>query len=231
MAKKPKIEQRSFSCELRAAADSEFVLEGLAAPYSRPTKIGNAFVEKIAPGAFSRALKQGADVFCLANHDYDKVLGRTSSGTLTLSDSKEGLRFRVQLDRDSPSHCDIFTSVKRGDVASMSFGFIVPPDGDVWNGNSRTLVDVDLREVSIVPLPAYGGTAVDARSRNEDDDPDDEDDPEEEDRCSCECEACKDGYCAACTDENCDDESCAECGARCSAELEDLRAKLAALKI
>ncbi len=57
------MEKRSFSgVQLRAAAG--FILEGVAASYNTPSN-PLPFIEKIAPGAFTRSLREGKDVKCL----------------------------------------------------------------------------------------------------------------------------------------------------------------------
>ena len=60
------------------------------------------------------------------------------------------------------------TLVRRGDIKGMSFGFKVRPNGQRFvkeNGLVvRELHDVDLREVSVVSLPAYADTTVATRS-------------------------------------------------------------------
>jgi HK97 family phage prohead protease len=229
-----KLETRNIAaCELRADAGNEFAVSGLAARYNRVTRIGS-FTEKIAPGAFTRSLRAKADVKATLNHDLNHVIGRTKSGTLTLADSPEGLRFRVQLDRKNQAHRDLYSSVKRGDLDSCSFAFCVPPNGDEWQGSARTLRDVDLMDVSIVADPAYPGTSVNARKKNDDDEPDvdDSDDPEDRAECACECAECADGNCAECSAEDCDDEDCKDCPMQPDDdELNDVRARLAAIKI
>ena len=168
-----KIEKRIFSgVQVRAAAGAAFTLEGIAASYSMPSKPipggpnGN-FTEYVAPSAFKRALRSKADVKCLFNHSANFVLGRTKSGTLTLTDTDAGLAFRCQLDQRSRTHQDIYASVQRGDISECSFAFSVPEGGDTWTSDykKRTLTDVDLFDVSVVTDPAYGGgaTSVDAR--------------------------------------------------------------------
>lgn len=170
-----KTEIRSYTAELRAA-DADFCLEGYAASYNQLSQDLGGFREQIAPGAFSRSIKEGADVKCLLNHDSNFILGRTKSGTLTLSDSRKGLQFRCQLLRSSQMHRDIFASVKSGNLSECSFAFSVPQGGDSWdeavdeNGKRftrRILRDVSLCDVSVVSDPAYnaaGSTSVDARN-------------------------------------------------------------------
>ena len=51
-----KIEVRSVASELRAADDRSFQIRGTAAAYNRLSKDLGGFRERIAPGAFKRAL-------------------------------------------------------------------------------------------------------------------------------------------------------------------------------
>src|SRR5205809_6696735 len=113
------IERRGARSSMQAA-DGEFCLEGIAAAYNSeslpiPDKAFGKFTEKISPGAFNRNLKDpDSDVTCLLNHDPNVVLGRQANGTLQLKDSPQGLRFKVQLNRSSQQHRDLYESVKRG---------------------------------------------------------------------------------------------------------------------
>lgn len=169
-----KIEKRSF--ELRASADDDFTLEGTAISYDCLSQDLGGYRERVMPGAFSRSLKEGADVKCLLNHDVNVIFGRTKSGTLRLEDTRKGLLFRCQLDENISSHRDAYISVKRGDLNECSFAFVIAPGGDAFdevtqNGKRflrRTITDVeDLRDVSVVTYPAYnaeGATSVDART-------------------------------------------------------------------
>jgi hypothetical protein len=138
----------------------------------------------------------------------------------------------VQLDRENQAHRDLYSSVKRGDIDAMSFAFCVPENGDEWQGNARTLRNVDLRDVAIVTDPAYPGTSATARSKKDDDDIDpdgDSNDSEDIDECECDCDECKDGRCAECSNEECEDDDCNECPHR--PDPDDLRARLDAVKV
>jgi uncharacterized protein len=168
-----KVEYR-ISATLRAASGSAFELAGLAAAYNKLSGNIGGFRERIAPGAFTRTLASKPDVLCLLNHDQNKILGRTTSGTLSLSDSPEGLRFVCKLDPNQQSHKDLYSSVKRGDLSECSFAFSTPDGGDKWDEAKddkgqrfvrRTLTNVTLHDCSIVCTPAYpGSTSVGARS-------------------------------------------------------------------
>lgn len=139
-------------------------LVGLAAPFNSETRIGG-FTETIAPGAFTRTLAQGRDILALADHDETRVLGRTKSGTLALSETAKGLEFRLQLPETSIGN-DLRALAQRGDLGGVSFGFHAIKES--WDGERRTLHDVELIEVSIVQsFPAYGDTTVALRNRQQ----------------------------------------------------------------
>jgi HK97 family phage prohead protease len=139
-------------------------LAGRVATFGVVANIGN-FRERIERGAFSDSLRSGRDVLCLADHDPSRVLGRTRSGTLRLSETAEGLDFQVDLP-DTQAANDLLSLAERGDVGGCSFGFVVPAGGDEWAGDLRSLKKIDLHEVSIIAAhPAYPGTRVDPRSK------------------------------------------------------------------
>jgi HK97 family phage prohead protease len=137
-------------------------LVGLAAPFSVEARIGD-FRERIAPGAFARTLADGRDVIAMADHDAGKVLARTRSGTLTLRETERGLEYSLQLPETTTGN-DIRALAARGDLGGVSFGFRCVRDS--WEGDLRTLHEVQLDEISVVSAwPAYPNTTVALRSR------------------------------------------------------------------
>jgi uncharacterized protein len=229
----PKRETRSFKLsaqpiEIRTAADGTKTISGIAAPFNKRSVDLGGFVEIIAPGTFKRTLVQNPDVLALRDHTQSILLGRTKSGTLTLTESPEGLRFTCKLPNTSQA-ADLAESLARGDIDSCSFGFVTVKDD--WSVDAdgtvvRTLQDVDLFEISVVSFPAYPDSTaalrscpVALRSRLKAEDEDDSDcDPEtddgcedEEERCACDCSECLSGACDECSDDDCDDELCSTC--------------------
>lgn len=174
---KPEFERRNFTAtELRAVSDDKGVrhITGYAAVFNSLSEDLGGFREKIAPGAFARAIKDD-DVRALWNHNSDCVLGRTKSGTLRLSEDEHGLKIECD-PPDAQWVRDLMASIDRGDIDQMSFGFIVRryPDGSrgaQWveeNGEDiRILTDVELFDVSPVTFPAYPDTEVGLRSLEE----------------------------------------------------------------
>lgn len=151
--------------ELRAEGDG-MTFSGYAAVFDSPSQ-PLPFIERIAPGAFTRSLKARNDIKLLWNHDSSIVLGSTRAKTLTLVEDERGLKVTAVLPNTSAGR-DAAELLKRGDVNAMSFGFTVPPKGDQWSadGNERTLRAVSLHEVSIVAWPAYTATAGTASVRS-----------------------------------------------------------------
>lgn len=157
--------------DLRVAArangegeDPAPVIAGHAALFDTLSEDLGGFREKIAPGAFSKAL--GGDVRALFNHDPNFVLGRTRAKTLRLAEDSRGLTFEID-PPDTSAAQGILESIRRGDVSQMSFAFRTV--SDVWEDNAdgesiRTLVEVELFDVSPVTFPAYRETDVAVRS-------------------------------------------------------------------
>jgi HK97 family phage prohead protease len=149
--------------ELRAGS-SPRGLVGYAAVFGREARIGD-FRESIVPGAFRRSLSSGADILALANHEPSQVLARTSATTLRLAEDSKGLHFEIDTLPDTSYARDMLELVRSGNAGGCSFAFTLPPGGDHWEGRSRSLLDVNLHEVSIIAgVPAYGDTSVAARS-------------------------------------------------------------------
>jgi hypothetical protein len=171
----PEIERRFLEFEVRAASEGEPpVISGMAAVYNRETVIGNFFREVIRPGAFSRVLSENPDVVATPNHNWDVVLGRTISGTLTLEDrDKEGLFYRAAINPADQEAMNFYSRVQRKDIRHSSFAFTVRKE--LWtnpeNPNDlplRAVLEVaQLYDVSPVTFPAYPTTTASVRSQVE----------------------------------------------------------------
>lgn len=130
------VERRIFlvDAELRAASDGKSIT-GYAARYnslSSPLpagKTGGTFRERIAPGAFRSAVNSGQDVTMLVQHDNNKLLGRTASGTLKLKEDDKGLQFRCAMPETQLGR-DTHEMIKRGDLNACSFGFMLGDRSD-----------------------------------------------------------------------------------------------------
>jgi HK97 family phage prohead protease len=150
--------------ELRADDDTK-TITGYAAVFGANADLG-FFEERIAPGAFARAIDEDQDVRALWNHDANFILGRTKSGTLRLAEDDTGLRIDID-PPDTQTARDLVESIRRGDVDQMSFAFRAVKES--WTERDgelplRELEDVDLFDVSPVTYPAYEATSVGLRS-------------------------------------------------------------------
>lgn len=160
-----KMEKRTVditNISTRTKEDEPVKISGYAAIFNSRTSIGDFFDEIIMPGAFDRSISASdADIRALFNHDWDKVLGRTKSNTITLREDEKGLSFELDLPNTSYAR-DLAESMERGDIDQCSFGFFVEEGKERWDYSQepvlRTLEEVELYEISIVSLPAYDDT-------------------------------------------------------------------------
>lgn len=164
---KPRYIERRFapldadSIEVRE--DSEGLsFRGHAAVFDQEVDFG-FFREKVAPGAFSKTIKDGADVRFLFNHDPNTVMARTTVGNLRLSEDKSGLAVEADLDENDVDVQRLVPKLRSGNVTQMSFGFTVTKEEvekseEKSASDLRILREVQLFDVSPVTFPAYEGT-------------------------------------------------------------------------
>jgi HK97 family phage prohead protease len=131
--------------------------EGYAAVFNSPSE-PLPFTEIVAPGAFARSLKSRNRMMLLWNHDTSEPLASTRNGSLRMVEDSTGLKVTATLP-DTTRGRDVAELVRTGVIDSMSFGFSVKKDSWSTDGQTRTLQDVTLYEVSLVSQPAYEGTA------------------------------------------------------------------------
>jgi HK97 family phage prohead protease len=164
------IERRTVgAAELRVQQDEAARIVGHAALFNSLSQDLGGFRERIMPGAFRETLAAD-DVRALFNHDPSFVLGRNRSGTLRLSEDDQGLKIEIDPPNTQIAR-DLMTSIGRGDITQMSFGFMVKGNGQSWSkaedgGVLRTLTDLRLCDVSVVTYPAYQDTHVAVRALN-----------------------------------------------------------------
>jgi HK97 family phage prohead protease len=151
--------------EVRTVGEKTQIV-GYGASFNVEAVIGGNFRERILPGAFTGLIGPGADVRSLFNHDSNFLLGRSTAGTLVLSEDATGLRYEVT---PPASRGDVLESVTRGDVTGSSFGFRVKRDE--WTKATRagelplrTIHEfAELVDVGPVTYPAYSEASAEAR--------------------------------------------------------------------
>lgn len=145
---------------------SNAIIAGYAARWYFPDepgteyRLGPGLVERIVPGAFSKTIR-GDDVRGLLNHDPSSLLGRTKSGTLTLSQDGRGLHYRIALPATQLGQ-DVGVLIARGDLSQASFAFDVVREKRDWEGKTevRWLRELRLYDISVVSFPAYEATTA-----------------------------------------------------------------------
>lgn len=148
--------------------DGKRYLDGYFSVFNQPYEVCAGWIEEIAPGAFSRTLREGRDVKVLWNHNTDIVLGSTENRTAYLSEDERGLHGPVEINEEDQDAKNALARVARGDVRGCSFGFEIRGMEESWDddGTYRTrLTDVELYEVSPCTFPAYVQTSITARAK------------------------------------------------------------------
>lgn len=150
--------------QVRAEEGEQLRIVGYIATFNQLSVDLGGFIEQIAPGAFARSIQE-SDIRALWQHNPEYVLGRTKNETLALREDDTGLHIEI-LPPPTQWARDAVASIQRGDVDQGSFSFEVRRE--MWNWNVqppiRTLLDVELFEVSPVTFPAYPDTSLAVRS-------------------------------------------------------------------
>ncbi len=146
------------------------IVEGYAIVFNQETMIGDSeygFIEVIDDRALDTT--NFKDVPLKYNHtDNRLILARTRNGSLTLKVDEFGLKVRAEL-IDTQSNRDVYKSIEAGLLDKMSFAFTVKEQSWDRTGDipKRTITQIDrLYDVSVVDLPAYEGTSIDAIARS-----------------------------------------------------------------
>lgn len=171
MRKDNNIEIRATNSTPVVSQDSRTV-EGYAVVFnSQSEDLG--FYETINPAAITEDVLKRSDVFCLFNHDLDKVLARSKYGTgsLQLQLDEQGLKYTFTAPNTDLGD-ELLEYLRRGDIDSSSFAFTVSTDegSEVWTTGTdgrqyREILKIDeLHDVSPVWNPAYSSTSVSQRT-------------------------------------------------------------------
>ena len=143
-------------------------LSGYFIRYGQETELFPGCVEEVRQGAATESLKDN-DIRCLFNHDSGSVLGRTSNGTLKLTEDENGVFGEVQINENDPEAMSVYAKVQRGDIDGCSFGFQIQEETHEIrdDGSSKFYLDkVNVFEVSAVTFPAYPQTDISARTND-----------------------------------------------------------------
>jgi len=138
------LETRDF----RGVVDTDQrTITGLAVPYGQEIAIANNTYERFAPGAIQTI----EDVKLFWNHD--EPIGKVVEGRET----EAGFEITAYIS-ETPRGEEVLTLLRDGVLNKFSVGFIPVENERDENVVVRTLVD--LKEVSVVPFPAYSGANI-----------------------------------------------------------------------
>lgn len=141
--------------DVEVAADTR-TIKGYASVFGDIDSYGDTIIK----GAYSATIKANkTGLPMLWQHNTDNLIGRWTS----LKEDDKGLIVEGRL---TPGHSmaeDVYASLKNGDVDGMSIGFSIPAGGASERGDGvRVLKKIDLREVSVVVMPADRNALISA---------------------------------------------------------------------
>lgn len=145
--------------EVKADENGRTVIRGYAAVFESESQDLGGFYEIVERGAFDEVMKSNPDVFGKYNHE--RVIGRTSSGTMRLMVDERGLRYEIDPPR---SAADVVELIERGDVRGSSFAFRSRPADESWQRDAKGRMIRRIKKFSFlgdagpVDTPAYLAT-------------------------------------------------------------------------
>lgn len=147
-----------------------FRFEGLAAVFDEVMVLPD-YSESVERGAFRKALAASPNVPMFVEHSLksDQIpLATTAGGTMRLEETAQGLKVEADV-ADTSLGRDLRTSVKRGDIRGMSYGFVAGRGNTkLFRREGRTHRAIQglkkILDVSPTWDPAYKGTAAQFRS-------------------------------------------------------------------
>jgi len=180
----PAVEERGITlalagCEVRAGAEGDTpTFVGHASVFDTRYAVGNpltwGFYEEVSRGSFAKTIAEG-DARFLIDHETDKPVSRVSAGTLRLAEDRVGLAVDSDLNTRKTYVADLVENLTDGTVTGMSIGFCVvkdewttetveTSDGQQAEIEVRTILEVQLVEVSSVTFPASETTDAGLRT-------------------------------------------------------------------
>jgi HK97 family phage prohead protease len=138
------IETRDFEARLNA---DDRTITGIAVPYEQEIALNSSTNERFQAGA----IRSIEDVKLFYGHE--EPIGKVIDGR----DTPEGFEITARIS-DTARGNEVYTLLQDGVLNKFSVGFI--PVENVRDGNTLVRALVDLKEVSVVPFPAYEGATI-----------------------------------------------------------------------
>lgn len=165
----------SLPMKVKAAGKPDGLDEGIIEAYAS-TWDTDSVGDRVVRGAFEPNLKEWADsgnhIPLLYGHDASNPMHNVGY-VLDAKEDDRGLRIRAQLDLDDPVGKKVFGLLKGRRLTDLSFAYTVRDERKAKDGVNE-LVDLEVHEISVVPVGANRHTevlSVKSRSRFDPNDP------------------------------------------------------------
>lgn len=137
------------------ADDAPRTVRGLAVPYSTEIELIPGYFETIAPGALAPRAESDTSLKLVYRHD--EPIGLITAATET----DEGIEIEARFS-DTQTARDAYQLVRDGVIDRLSIGFapLETVRTEDERGTHTTITSLALREVSLVPFPAYSTAAI-----------------------------------------------------------------------
>ncbi|MBS5831769.1 MAG: phage major capsid protein [Lactobacillus jensenii] len=160
-----KCDVRSINLQLaslttRDAENGSQKITGYGMLFNQPS-VPMPFIEYIKPEALDGL--NLSSVMLLRSHDFDQILARVDSGTLSVRVDDKGLYFEATMP-DTTLGNDTLADIKAGNIRGCSIGFNIGDDDWSRDENGQTIHQINeisqLNEISLTPIPAYQQTSA-----------------------------------------------------------------------
>lgn len=152
---------------IRANEDGAEYVEGYAILFDTWSNVmrtsnGIPFKEMITRSAVANT--DMSDVYALVHHNFNRLIGRTKSGTLKLRTDDKGVFYSALLPKTSVGN-DLKEELSRGDITGSSFSYPIDSKADYKRDKDgtilRTVTDIKyIKDVGPTPSPAYEETSA-----------------------------------------------------------------------
>ena len=148
------LQTRAFQVRTDDAAEPRTV-RGLAVPYGVEIELFDGYFETIAPGALADRAEDATSLKLVWRHDEPIGL------IISITETDAGIEIEARFS-DTQAARDAYQLVRDGVIDRFSIGFVPLAFERTEDeaGIHTTITSLDLREVSLVPFPAYDGAAV-----------------------------------------------------------------------
>lgn len=148
------LQTRAFIIRADDAAEPRTV-RGLAVPYGVEVELFDGYFETIAPGALADRAEDATSLKLFYRHNEPIGL------IISVTETPEGIEIEARFS-DTQTARDAYQLVRDGVIDRLSIGFVPLTFERTEDeaGLHTTITSLDLREVSLVPFPAYDGATV-----------------------------------------------------------------------